>query len=294
LKKISDVINSKRFTGNLLFYPTFIILTIFTIFPLLFVIFNSFREYWITDPKKTQFIWFKNYIDLFKDPVFLHSLTITVIFVLIAVTIELIIGMILALILEKNSKLNNIIRGFILLPMMLTPIVVGLLWKFIYDASFGILNYFIKIIFGKGLLFIGSYNQALISVIFVDVWQWTPFIFLILSAGLRTLPKEPYEAASIDGANEIQKFFYLTVPLIKKVIIIGILFRIIDTMKIFDIIYSMTGGGPSNATMLLALYNYRIGFKFFNLGYGSSIAIVQIIMMAIVLIMMTKIFKVEI
>jgi multiple sugar transport system permease protein len=224
---------------------------------------------------------------------FLHSLKITVLFVILAVGLELILGMILALLLEKNTPLFNFLRGFILLPMMLTPIVVGLLWKFIYDASFGILNYFIKIVFGKGLLFIGSYEQALLSVILVDVWQWTPFVFLILSAGLKTLDHELYEAASIDGASKVQQFFYLTIPLIKNVITIAVLFRVIDALRIFDIVYAMTGGGPADATMFLALYNYRIGFKFFNLGYGSSIAIIQVIMLAIVLVLMTKILKIE-
>ena len=284
---------SKKFAGNILFYPPLIILTVLTIFPLLYVFFNSFREYWLTNPEKTEFIWFNNYVELFKDPLFIHSLKITIYFVLIVVSVELIIGMILALLLNKNNYFNNITRGILLLPMMVTPVVLGLLWKFMYDASFGILNYFLKFIIGHGFKFIGSYEQALISVAIVDIWQWTPFVFLLISAGLRTLPQSPYEAASIDGANEIQKFFYITIPLIKKVIIIAILFRFIDALKTYDIIYSMTNGGPSDSTMLLAIYNYRIGFKFFNLGYGSSIAIFQVILMLILLIVLTKMFKIK-
>ena len=284
---------TKNLTGNILFYPPMIILTLLTIFPLLYVFFNSFREYWLTNPEKTEFIWFNNYIALVKDPLFLHSLKITIYFVLIVVFIELVLGMILALLLKGNTRFNNILRGVLLVPMMVTPIVLGLLWKFMYDASFGIINYFLKFIIGHGFKFIGAYEQALMSVALVDIWQWTPFVFLLLSAGLRTLPEAPYEAASIDGANSLQKFIYLTIPLTRKVIIIAILFRFIDALKTYDIVYSMTNGGPSDATMLLSIYNYRIGFKFFNLGYGSSIAVIQVILMLILLITLTKIFKIE-
>jgi multiple sugar transport system permease protein len=292
-QRVKIAFGSKKFAANLLFYPSFVILTAVTIIPLIYVVFNSFRNYWLSDPSKTRFVWFNNYIKMFQDGLFLHSLEISILTVVVAVALEILIGLLLALILERDIAVLKYLRGVILIPMMLTPIVIGLLWKFMYDASFGILNYFIKAVFGRTLLFIGSYEQALLSVILVEVWQWMPFAFLMISAGLKSIDPQLYEAASIDGSNKLRSLVHITLPLLRNIIIITALFRVIDVLKLFDIVYAMTGGGPSDATMLLGLYNYRIGFKFFNVGYGSSIALFQVALMALVLIVMTKVFKVR-
>jgi multiple sugar transport system permease protein len=292
-ERIRRVVDGKRFAANILFYPSFLVLTAVTIVPIAYVLFNSLRTYWLADPSKTKFIWLGNYAKMFRDRLFLHSLEITAITVIAAVALEVLIGLILALILERDSRAMKYLRGVILVPMMLTPIVIGLLWKFMYDASFGILNYLIKSASGLTLLFLGSYHQALASVIIVEVWQWTPFAFLMISAGLKSIDPQLYEAAAIDGSNKLRSLLHITLPLLRNIIIITALFRTIDVLKLFDIVYAMTGGGPSDATMVLGVYNYRIGFKFFNIGYGSSIAVFQVALMGGALSLLTKVLKVR-
>jgi len=292
-ERIRRIVDSKRFAANILFYPSFLVLTAVTIVPIVYVLFNSLRTYWLSDPSKTKFIWLGNYAQMFRDKLFLHSLEITAITVIAAVALEVLIGLILALIMERDSRALKYLRGVILVPMMLTPIVIGLLWKFMYDASFGILNYFIKSVSGLTLLFLGSYQQALASVIIVEVWQWTPFAFLMISAGLKSIDPQLYEAAAIDGSNRLRSLLHITLPLLRNIIIITALFRAIDVLKLFDIVYAMTGGGPSDATMVLGVYNYRIGFKFFNIGYGSSIAVFQVALMGVALTLLTKVLRVK-
>jgi multiple sugar transport system permease protein len=206
----------------------------------------------------------QNYITLFSNPDFISSLRVTFTFVISAIAIEFTLGMGLALLLNHDLKGKGVIRSMILLPMMCTNVVIGLTWRLLFNYQFGIINYY------------------LISVIIVDVWNTTSFVALMLLAGLQSLPDEPFEAAKIDGASAWQTFTYLTLPLLRSSILVALLWRLIDTFRIFDVIYILTAGGPAHATETVSIYVYKYGFGSFNLGYASAASYIMIVIMLVI------------
>jgi multiple sugar transport system permease protein len=162
--------------------------------------------------------------------------------------------------------------------MMLPPIVAAVIFKIIYIPDFGIINWFLSLIGIEGIIWEASANTALLSLILVDIWEWTPFMFLILLAGLQAIPLDPYEAAEVDGATKFQIFRDITFPLLRPAVLIALLLRIMDTLRIFDQIFIMTGGGPANATETMSLYIYRHGFRFSNIGYATAMSFIMLIL----------------
>ncbi|MBS7649707.1 sugar ABC transporter permease, partial [Candidatus Bathyarchaeota archaeon] len=183
-------------------------------------------------------------------------------FVSIAVALEFTLGFILALILNQDIRGGRIYRFICILPMMLMPTIIGFIWKFLYHGDIGLINYVLSFLGIQRRPWLGNADTAMYAIILTDVWQWTPFCFLVLLAGLQSLPIEPFEAAKIDGASRWLIFKNITIPLLKPSIIVALLFRTIDSFKIFDLIYVMTHGGPGNATMVMSLYIYRWAFIF--------------------------------
>jgi len=177
--------------------------------------------------------------------------------------------------------------------MMLPPIVVAIIFKIIYIPEFGVINWFLGLFGIRGILWEASVHTALPSLILVDIWEWTPFMFLILLAGLQSLPLDPYEAAVVDGASGFQIFRYITFPLLKPIIVIALLLRIMDTLRIFDQIFIMTGGGPANATETLSLYIYRHGFRFYNIGYATAMSFLLLIFTVIISNFFIRFLKTE-
>lgn len=257
--------------------PTMITLVIIAMVPFLFALNLSFRAYSLAIPGyKGQFIGLDNFRELLnEDPLFWKSIFMTIRFVVVVVVIEFILGLGIAMLLNQNIWGRRFFTSIIIIPMMIAPVVVGLIWRFLLSAEFGIISYVIKKLgmhLERGLL--GSVHTALPTVMFIDVWQWTPFMTLILLAGLRALPREPVEAAQIDGANGIQIFRYITIPLVKPLIFVAVLLRSIDSFKLFDTIFILTGGGPSFATELGSIYAYRVNFMYWNMGYGSALVLI--------------------
>ena len=172
--------------------------------------------------------------------------------------------------------------------MLLPPITVALTWKMMYDYNYGVINFIVEVFGGKAIEWLNSPKIALFSIILTDIWQWSPFAFLVIFAYLQSLPQDIYESADVDGANYLQKLRYITLPLIKPAIFLTALLRTIDTFRVFDKVYVMTGGGPGNSTETISFYIYRNAFRYFQIGYSSSIAI---IMVAIVLLFSYAIYK---
>lgn len=253
-------------------WPTLIFLFVICIYPLIFLIRLAFMRWNLISISGRYFVGLDNFIRIFNDHDFWNSLWVTLIFVLFSVGIQLFLGMFLALILNQDLKGENIFRGLLLLPMLLTPVVTGLMWRFMLHPDYGIWNYLISLLGIKKIEWLSSTLLALPAIIIVDVWQWTPFTFLILLAGLQSLPREPYEQAQIDGASSWQTFWFMTVPLIKRYILVALLLRLIDALRQYDLIYMMTRGGPINTTETLSWHIYQVGFKFFEFGHASALA----------------------
>jgi len=268
-----------------LFYisPAFITLFVILIYPLGYSFWLSFHK-WTLQTFKQGIPWvgFQNYIDLFSNPEFLKSIQITFTFLISAIFFEFVLGMGLALLLNHDLKGKNIMRSLILLPMMCTNVVIGLTFRLLFNYQFGLVNYYLTQLGFTPVQWLSDPTMAMRAVIIVDVWNTTSFVALLLLAGLQALPEEPYEAAHIDGASAIQRFRYLTLPLLRPTILVVLIWRFIDTFRIFDVIYLLTGGGPARATETVSIYVYRNGFQLFNLGLASASSYIMILIMLVV------------
>jgi multiple sugar transport system permease protein len=198
------------------------------------------------------------------------------------VGIEFVLGMGLALLLNHNLFGKGVIRAMILLPMMCTNVVIGLTWRLLFNYQFGIINYYLTRVNLPPVEWLSAPNVAMWTVIIVDVWNTTSFVALLLLAGLQSLPEEPFEAAHIDGASAVQSFWYITLPLLRPSILVALLWRLIDTFRIFDVIWLLTAGGPAHSTETVSIYVYNYGFKSFNLGYASAASYIMILIMLII------------
>ncbi|GMQ56883.1 sugar ABC transporter permease [Vallitalea sediminicola] len=266
--------------GYIFIIPSVVLVLVFIVYPVINTINMSLydiRIQTLTEGKK--FVGFDNYIRLFSDSTFMASLKFTLLFTVIAVTLETIIGMMFALIMNKAIPGQGIIRTAVLVPWAIPTIVSGLMWQFMYSDQYGIIN----LILSK-LHLIQDYipwliekNTAIIAVIIADVWKTTPYMSLLILSGLQTVPESLYEAASLDGANKIQRFFRITLPIIKPVVVVAILFRVLATFRIYDLVVALTSGGPANGTQSLSLYTIKTYFNFGNLGYGATLAVVTFI-----------------
>jgi multiple sugar transport system permease protein len=217
---------------------------------------------------------------LFSDQFFLSALSHTFEYAAIALTIEFLLGLALAMLLHGTIRGRNLFRALLLVPLMLAPVVVGVIWRLMLNSNFGALNGTLKR-FGfhaEALTWTASPKLAMASVIIADVWQWTPFMFLILLAGLQAIPQEPYEAALVDGSTAWQTFRYVTLPLLKPAILIALLLRTMDLLRVFDHIFILTEGGPGFATETLSLYIYRTAFRFSNFGYAAAMSFVLLVL----------------
>lgn len=271
---------------RLLFLPTIVYLLVLTIFPLIYSLGVSFFQ---TVPgQPDQFVWFGNYGALLSDPTFHRALLITLVFVFVGVTLEIVLGIAIALILDRHLPAIGLFRLIIYLPMMISPLVMGYFWRFMFETTFGVINYVI------GLAGIGAVHwliepyPALVSLLLVDIWQWTPFVVLLILAGLQTVPTELYEVATLDRASWWMQFRRITLPYLKFPILLALLFRTIDTLKLFDSIYIMTGGGPGDFTQNLSVMVYKIGFTYFQVGKAAALSWIMVILVNILATILIK------
>jgi multiple sugar transport system permease protein len=282
----------KHITPWLFVAPCLIIILLVTIFPTIYSLGLSFTKWEITLPDK-PFIGLGNYIQLFQDARFRHSILITVIVVVVGVGMELTLGFSLAQMLAAEMKGKRIIVAALLLPVMVMPVVVGYTWRLLWDAQFGPINQIIGWIIGRPFQYtwLGQTSTAMVAILVTEIWQWTPFMFLVFLSGLATLDPELFEAADIDGASGWDKFRHLTIPLMRPIIIVALLIRGLDALKFFDVIFTLSGGAPGNSTETISFYIYQTGYQFFRLGYGAAASFVLLIALAIILTYLLRLFR---
>lgn len=266
----------------LLMMPTLAVLGLIGLFPFGYAIYLAGRKLILSKMYlPNPFVGLANFQFLMQDPTFIHALFITLVITLEAVFIEFWLGLGLATLAQRNIRGKGFFRVCLLVPMAITPVVTGLMWRFMLYPGAGLIPYYGKQLanlFGRETFpELLSVNYALQTIVAVDVWQWTPFMFLIFLAGLASIPPEPYEAARIDGASPWFIFRSVTLPLLRPMILIAILIRTMDVFRIFDKVFVLTSGGPGDATETLAYYLYRSGFKFFHASRGAAIALIALV-----------------
>ncbi len=250
--------------------PAAIFIVVMMVFPILYTFFVSFTDWNMSSGGTADFIGLGNYVAMFQEPRFYNAFWLTLYFTILAVGVETVLGVIIALILDREFRGKNLAKLILLLPMVATPVAVGLSWTLFYEPTIGLGNYALKLLGLPGSKWLASNLAVIPSLALVDIWQWTPMISLIVMAGLAGLPTEPYEAALVDGATPLQTLRRITLPLLRPTILIAMVLRSIDALKTYDIIYVMTAGGPGFASETLNIYAYNLGFGYFRFGAASS------------------------
>jgi len=281
-----------RFTPYTFMAPAIIIIILALLYPLGYMVYGSFRAW---DPSQniseSEFVGLKNYITLFYDPAFRESLVVTLTFAVCVVFLELVIGVGLALMLDRNIRGMSVLRTLFILPMMIAPVVVGLMWRYMYHPTVGTFNKTLKSFGLDGIDWLGQ--NALLSVIIADVWQWTPFIFILSLAALQSLPRSAIEAAKIDGATSWQQIIHIKLPLMMPVLIVTALLRLIDAFKVLEVILVMTEGGPGLSTEILALRISRTATEFRELGVAAAMSNYLLIILLILTVSMYAITRIQ-
>lgn len=265
---------------RVLFVPTISLLVLLAIVPLLFSLGISLFNYSIGS--RAIWVGLRNYINLFTDPQFWLAARVTVQFTVVAVSIEVVLGILFGFVMHQRFTGMGIIRLIVFLPMMLAPFVVGLFWRFMFDQTFGIVDYLLTRIGLQAIPWLIHPFWARVAVVIVDVWQWTPFVTLLVLAGLGTVPTDLLEAATLDRASNWMKFRQIYWPYLRFPLLLALLFRSIDTLKMFDSPFILTGGGPGNYTSTLSILGYRQQIMFFNVGMAAAISWIVVIIINIV------------
>jgi len=257
--------------------PTVALLVVFVARPLVWSLYLSFHSYSAMQGKPPEPVGLGNYRELLCDPYVWSHFTTTAEFVVAAVSLQFVIGFGLALLLQRDFYGRSLVSTLMLAPMMLCPVVVGLFWKFMFDPNWGVLNYLLDLVGVKPMAWLAHGGTALAALVLVDTWMWSPFIMLISLAGLSAVPKSLYEAAEVDRASGWFKFRHVTLPLVWPLLIIALLFRTMDAFKLFDLVFSLTGGQPGTATATVSLLLYRDAFEHFWTGRSCALAYILLV-----------------
>lgn len=259
-----------RWLGHALLLPALAALALVFVYPLIYSFWLGLTVYNITRP--ARFVEIDNYIHILEDPLVWQSFATSVTFAAISLALQFVIGFGIALLLHRVVLFRGLIRTVVIVPLMLTPVVLGLNWRMMLSYDWGIVNYFIRLAGLAPVNWVNDPRTAMASLILVDVWHTTSFTVLILSAGLASLPDEPFEAASIDGASALQRLWYLTLPLLRPLILVVLLFRSYELIRVYDIVFAVTGGGPGRLTETISFHIFSRLFQGFQVGYASSIS----------------------
>jgi multiple sugar transport system permease protein len=254
--------------------PAVLFVTVLMIFPVLYTLFLSFTTWNLTSGAPLAFRGFASYARVFGEPRFLDALLRTAAFTILAVSVECVLGVAAAVMLNRAFVGKSLLKLLLLLPLVATPVAIGIVFNLFYDPTIGLVNFVLRSIGLPQGLWITSARTVIPSLVIVDVWQWTPMITLIVLAGLTALPGEPFEAARVDGASESQILRHLTIPMVMPVILTAVVLRSIDALKTFDIIFAMTGGGPGYASETLNIMGFKYSFEYFRMGQSSVILVV--------------------
>lgn len=275
--RFQEFFKNKRAFAWTLVLPSTILLILIALGPVLFVVILSFSKY--TPGQPLEFVGLHNFIRAFTTARFWHGLYITAWFVFFSIGVQLLLGFITALALQRiHPRVRQIAMTFMLVPMMIAPTVVGVLWKMVFKARYGAVNYLLETMFGiQGPDWLADKAAALAGLLIADIWEWTPFVTILLLAGLQSLSREVYEAAYVDGSTTWQVFKNITLPLMKPFIFLAVFLRMIDAWKMFDLIFGVTRGGPGDFTESIAWYTYKVGFTYFEQGYAAALSFIQLL-----------------
>ncbi len=277
--------------------PVVLVLLFIGVYPLAYNLYNSFREYNVVDfPRRYDWVGLDNWRKLFTDGRVRGALGTTAVYVGAALVIEFVLGLAIAVLLNSGPKLAGLWQSLLILPIVVPPTVVGVMFTVLENAEYGViswLTYELGLLDKSEPLLGGTGRYAKVAVLLPDIWQWTPFFVLILLAGLKALPEEPLEAAQVDGASAWQRFVHITLPMLRPMLAVAVLFRLVDLLKVFDYIFVMTQGGPGRATEVLSLYTYSRTFQEIQWGYGSTLGLAILVVAIVLANVYIRVFRVE-
>jgi multiple sugar transport system permease protein len=276
----------------LLLAPTALFALAVTVFPLGYAFVASLQAFRFGRP--VGFVGLLNYQSLLADATFRGSLATTLLFTIAATAVEFALGMALALLLKDDLPLEGIIRSILIIPMIVAPVVVGIVWRLLYSTDVGLVGSVTQLLAGEPISVLASPALALPALILVDIWEWTPFMFLILLAGIQSLPQEPFEAAKVDGASPWGSFTQLLLPMLRPVIMVAVLIRAMDAFTVFDQVYVLTNGGPGTATEVATLLVYKAAFRFSQIGYAAAMAIALLVLVMALSLAIVRVLRDEV
>ncbi|MDW8102943.1 MAG: sugar ABC transporter permease [Anaerolineae bacterium] len=266
-------------------FPIVLVLVLIMGYPLVFSFWVSLHDYRLTAIENVQWIGLKQYAMLFKNASYWTAMRNTIVFVVVAVTLELILGFGLAVLLHRPTTLfRHFFRAILLTPMFITPIAVGLMFRYMLNSQLGIIPNLLRLI-GIQIDWFGP-QLALFSLALIDVWQWTPFMMLLLLAGLEALPSEPFEAARVDGASSWRIIWHITLPMMRPIIIASVIIRMLDAFRVYEYVYAITRGGPGESTETIQYHIYRVGFLYFRMGEASAMAYTLIVVILFLVVLL--------
>jgi len=283
-----ELVRRDRRFGLLLMAPGLAVLLLVVAFPLVFSIYTSFFDFTLISPTFDDFVGLENYREALDDEYLVPAIWTTFRFVVASVVIEFAIGLSVALALNSITRFKNVYYLILLAPLLINPVVVGLLWRMLLHTELGIVNYLIQFIGIRPVNWLGNADTAFWTVVLVDIWHQVSFMAILLLAGLVSLPREPYEAARMDGASSLSCFVHITLPLMRPVIVIAVLLRLIFAIKTFDIIFIMTKGGPGTATDLVSYFIYRSAFFGLDIARASAMSAALLVL---VLVLTTYLYR---
>jgi multiple sugar transport system permease protein len=255
--------------------PAAFVVFVLTIFPVVYTVYMSLHSWFASSLTSPEFVGLANFQRAFlQDERFRNALWLTLYFTILATALQVVLGVALALLLNRPFRGKGFFRSIFLLPMVATPVAIALVWMMMYNPTLGVMNYLVGLIRLGPFKWVSDASLVIPALAVVDTWEWTPLITLITLAGLASLPLEPYESALIDGATPAQMFWRITLPLLRPTIMVALLFRAIDCLKTFDIIYVMTAGGPGFASETLNVYTFQVGLFYFHIGYACSLLVI--------------------
>jgi multiple sugar transport system permease protein len=283
----------KRFPKALVM-PSMIFLTLIVIIPLVYLFYISTRSLNISKPQYgNYFLGLGNYIDAILDPKVTKALSLTLILTAMVVSAEFVLGLFIAVLLNRSGKLQNLAQTLILIPFIMTPVINALLWRYMLQPDIGIVNYVLGLIGLSEPTWYANPSLALVTIALVDIWRWTPFMVIILLAGLQRIPLVLYEVAMVDGASFLRIFTGITIPLLKPMIILALAFKLLYSFKIFDTIHVITKGGPGISTQIYNYHLYKVVFRFFYVGYGSALGVILVMLTLLLCLVLVRVISEE-
>lgn len=293
--KLKMMLKQKVLSKWFFILPTIAFFIAMVVFPMVWSLSLSFYNWKAAAGREKIFVGMKNFYTIFfTDMRFWNDLRFTLFYVATAVFLELVLGLGLASLLNKKIPFRNFFRVVYLLPMTAPPIAVAFLWRMLLEPDVGVINQILRRIYLPAIKWTTEVSIAPWTLVMVDVWQWTPFMFLALLAAFQSLPQEIYDAAAVDGASKFQVFFYVTIPLVFPIIITLVLLRTIDAFKLFELVFGITGGGPGGSTESLSYYIYTTGLSYFDIGYASGLSWVFLLLVMVIAIFVLRLLRKEV